>query len=59
VLKLIPKDWATDESEKQADNFAALAHGSSGARRLCTPFEKWLQILKFSEKYMTMNELPD
>ncbi|HAE37286.1 MAG TPA: hypothetical protein DCG57_01455 [Candidatus Riflebacteria bacterium] len=28
-------------------------------RRLCTPFEKWLQILKFSEKYITMNELPD
>ncbi|PKL45170.1 MAG: hypothetical protein CVV41_03510 [Candidatus Riflebacteria bacterium HGW-Riflebacteria-1] len=28
-------------------------------RRLCTPFEKWLQLLKFSEKYITMNELPD
>ena len=24
-----------------------------------TPFEKWLQVLKFSEKYITMNELPD
>jgi predicted transposase/invertase (TIGR01784 family) len=28
-------------------------------RRLCTPFEKWLQVLKFSEKYITMSELPD
>jgi len=28
-------------------------------RHLCTPFEKWLQILKFSEKYITMKELPD
>ena len=28
-------------------------------RRLCTPFEKWLHVLKFSEKYITMKVLPD
>ncbi|OGK12088.1 MAG: hypothetical protein A2W80_09785 [Candidatus Riflebacteria bacterium GWC2_50_8] len=28
-------------------------------RHLKTPFEKWLQVLKFSEKYITMGSLPD
>ena len=28
-------------------------------RHLKTPFEKWLDVLKFSEKYITMETLPD
>ena len=33
--------------------------GRNKPGHLRTPFEKWLEILKFSEKYITMKRLPD